>query len=345
MQKKWLVWGGLVVVAFIFIALRQPWQDHSHKKNQLIDSGKREKVRLAVANAVITAPVLIALEKDFFSQAGLEIEITGEFSSGKSSLEHMLAGKADISTPATTPIVFNSFQRRDYSIFLTYLTTYEGVKVIAHSDREIITPFDLKGKTIGMVRGTISEILLDTLLAYHKILPHEVVIKAYKGHELPEKFKLKEVDAISVWEPHAYSALTQSAETAIQLPTSQVYRIAINLAVMNDFAERHPLVLQKVIHAIDLAMNFMKEETENSQEILSRRLKLDKQLISIFWKDFQYGLSLDQLLLLTMENEARWAMKRQYIEPDKMPNYLDFILYKPLESYKPQAVTLVRKPK
>ncbi|MBU2513513.1 ABC transporter substrate-binding protein [bacterium] len=334
----------IIIFLGVLFTLAGYWFKHDDTGKEHFEeyTGQKETVRLAVAKAFITAPVLIALENNYFSDVGLQVEITGEFSSGKGSFDHMLAGKADMSTPATIPVVLNSFQRRDYSIFLTYLTTYEGIKVVARKDKQILSAADLKGKTIGMVPGTISEILIDLLLAYHKILSSEVTMKAYKGHELPGALKLNEVDAISVWEPHAYHALNLLPEMSIRISTSQVYRIAVNMAVMNDFANRHPEVLIKVIRALDKAIKYMNTETDQSQAILARKLDMDRDLVNQFWQEIDYKLSLDQLLVLTMENEARWVSKQS--EPAKeLPNYLDYIIYQPLETFDPEAVTLIRK--
>ncbi len=345
MRPIWYLAALAAVVTLSIVIFFLP-RNHleTGKKGMEFVEKHRESVRLAVADAIITAPVLIALEKDFFADAGLDVEVTGRFSSGKGSFEYMLAGKADLSTPATTPVVFHSFERSDYSIFVTYVTTYEGVKIVARQDHGIRVVEDLKGKTIGLVPGTISEILLDSLLAFNKILPEEISTKNYKGDELPGALIKGDVDAISIWEPHAHSSLTRLGKTAFKLPTSKVYRIAINMATMNDFAARHPSILVKAIHALELAISFMREKPEETMDILSDLLEIDRKLIPTFTQGIHCGLSLDQLLILTMENEARWAIRNRYLESDSLPNYLNFIRYQSLESFNPEAVTLTRKP-
>ena len=306
---------------------------------------KKEVVRLAVAKALITAPVLLALHLDYFAEEGLEVLVTGEFSSGKGSFESMLAGNADISTPATTPVVFSSFERQDYSIFATYVTTYEGIKLVARTDRGINAAMDLKNKRIGMVPGTISQILLDMFLAYNKIMLNEVVIFGLKGHELPEALISGQVDAISVWEPHANNALYKLAGSGIQIPSSQVYRIAINMAVMNDYARKHPQVLEKVVRALIKATDFIKTNNQTAKKMISEILKMDESLISNYWKESVNTVSLDQLLLVTMENEAKWAIEHKITEIKNVPNYLNYINYQAMETVNPDLVTIIREVK
>jgi ABC-type nitrate/sulfonate/bicarbonate transport system substrate-binding protein len=305
----------------------------------------KQTVRFAAASAIITAPVLLALESNYFSDEGLNIRLIGDYASGKESFEAMLAGNADISTPATTPLVFHSFERQDYSIFVTYTTTYEGIKIIARKDRGITGPEHLKGKKIGIVAGTISQLLLDTFLAYNKILPGEIETINYNdAKELPGDLKKGIIDAVSVWEPYANDARTQMKGNAIQIPTSKVYRIAVNLATMNDYADKHPDVLKKIIRVLDRSVIYLKNNPEKAQLLLAKILNIDRQRIEYLWSDITYTISLDQLLIITMENEARWVIEHKFNNRNvKIPNYLNFINYKALEELKPEAVTIIRK--
>lgn len=329
----------LIVCAFVMGVAY--WKQVPANKGNPGDTAEKQTIRMTVAKALITAPVLLALEKGYFEDEGLNVIVTGQSSSGKESFESMLAGRADFSTPATTPVVANSFQSDGYSIFVTYLTTYDGVKVIARSDSGIKTPADLAGKRIGIVKGTISQILLDTLLTYNKIFISDVEMKAYRGLELPEALLRGDVDAISVWEPYANRALNLMPGIAVQIPSQRVYRIAINMAVMNTFASENPDSLVKIIAALKRATNFLNQEPEASQSILSEILEMDKTLIADLWKDMNFEISLDQLLLLTMENEARWMIGYHTLSEADIPNYLGFINYSALMQFDTDAVTII----
>ena len=306
------------------------------------DRSNQETVRLAVTPALITTPVLLARHLNYFSEEGLNVIVMEAFSSGKGTFEAMLAGNADISTPATTPVVFNSFKRQDYSIFATYLTTYEGVKIIARTDRGINSAADLKNRRIGIVRGTISEILLDAFLTYNKILLSEVEPFPLPGDALPEAISSGQVDAIVIWEPHANNALSKLSGIGIQIPSSKIYRIAINMAVMNDFAEKHPTILEKLVRALIRATDFINHHDQEAQKLMAKILEMDPKQVADGWGDITFAVSLDQLLLTTMENEAKWAIDHQSLGTPKAPNYLDYINYQALERVNPELVTIIR---
>jgi len=83
-------------------------------------------------------------------------------------------------------------------------------------------------------------------------------------------------------------------------------------------------------------------DAEQAQEIISRRLQLDKEETAALWDDFNFDISLDKSLLVTLEDEARWAINNNLTEQRKVPDYLDFIYSVPLKKVKPQAVTLIQ---
>ena len=81
----------------------------------------REQPRLPAARVVlgcerslVTTPVWVAEHEGYFDQSGVTVTIK-EFDSGKASLSAMLAGEGlDMCTVAQTPIMFNSFKRKDF---------------------------------------------------------------------------------------------------------------------------------------------------------------------------------------------------------------------------------------
>jgi hypothetical protein len=53
-------------------------------------------------------------------------------------------------------------------------------------------------------------------------------------------------------------------------------------------------------------------------------------------------LVLDQSILVSLEDEARWAMNERLTDKKEIPNYLDFIYVDALEQAKPETVTIIR---
>ncbi|MFC1907771.1 ABC transporter substrate-binding protein [Chloroflexota bacterium] len=301
-----------------------------------------EKVTLGVETSLLPASVWVAENKGYFKEEGLDL-IIKEFNSGKSSFWAMLEGEGvDISTVAPTPIMFSSFDRQDFYIFATFAYAYEDIKVIAHRGKGITTATDLRGKKIGTPAGTTGQFVTEAFLINNGLSSSEVEVIDISPSELPDALNNNRVDAIVIWEPHGYNAQNLLGQDAVRLPSSDIYRTTFNFMVMKDFAQVHPEVLNKFLRAIDKATDFIGKRKEESQAIVAERLKLDKELMTAIWDDVIMEIFLDQSLIVTMEAEARWAIRNKLTDKTDVPNYLDYIYYDALEEVKPEAIGIIR---
>jgi ABC-type nitrate/sulfonate/bicarbonate transport system substrate-binding protein len=330
---------GVLLVIVVVILIGGYFIYYLGQKTEDYSSGT-EKVILGVETSLLPASVWIAEDKGYFGDYGLEVEIR-KFDSGKASFNDMLNNGVDISTVAPTPIMFNSFDRDDFSIFATFVSSQKDVKVIAKKDSGIETAKDLKGKKIGIVQGSTSQYFLSAFLSYRNLKDSDVETIDFSPVNLPEALNNGDVDAIVIWEPHAYNALRLLGDNAISLPATDVYDETFNFMVMNEFAQANPETLVSFISAVDKATTFIVNNKDESQSIVSERLGLDKEVMTILWDEFVYEISLTQTLILTLEDEARWAIKNNLTEKTEIPNYLDYIYFDALREVKPEAISII----
>jgi len=298
------------------------------------------KLALGVEKSLLTTAIWVAEDQKYFQDEGLGVTIH-EFGSGRLSFLAMLDGKVDVSTVAPTPVMLSSFDRDDFSIFATIVYSDNDVKVIANADRGIRTVKDLVGKRIGTPKGTTGQFFLNAFLVHNGLPASEISEVSLKPSQLPNALKSGEVDAIVIWEPTALNAKRLLKEKAVQLPSSEIYRETFNLIVMKTFQKDHPQVLERLLRAIDRATTFVWDQKTESQEIVSRRLRLDREELVALWDDFMFEISLDKSLMVTLEDEARWAIENDLTKRREVPNYLNFIYSDALKKVKPQVVTLI----
>ena len=300
----------------------------------------KDTIRLGISRSPLSAPLIIAHDKMYFKEEGAEVTVR-EYDSGKLALEGLLAGEVDVSTVAGTPIMFNSFKRQDFCILGTFAYSYHDTKMIASRDKRIEKASDLKGKRIGVNKGTTAQFFLNAFLVYNGLLISDVEIFDIGNKDLPEALKNDSVDAIAAWEPHAYTAMNLLKNRAIRLPSSKIYRTTFNVVVMKDFLKSHPEAIRKVLKAVDKASLFMKEQKEMSKTIVVKRLGKKKQALDVFWNEYTYQLFLDQALILTLADEARWAIRNNLTNKTKVPNFMEFICLDALEAVNHRAVTII----
>jgi len=331
-----IVMMAIVIFTISLYALRQAPSPPS--------TGPVEKITFGtVATGLFPALVWVAEQEGYFQHAGLDVDIRG-LSSAHIALKTMLEeGNLDIVGVAQTPVVFHSFARSDYAIIATMADSDNNHKLLARKDRGIHTPADLKGKAVGVTKGTSGQFFLDMFLLTHGINPAEVETMDLAVGALTPAFVEGHVDAIATWEPHIFQAQRLLGANAFLFDTRNTVRTKFYLVATKHFITQHPGALQKFLHAMQRAEVFMQEHNTVAMDIASRRTKTELELATIIWDDLTFRLVLDQSIIDVLETEARWVINKQFTEKTSVPNYLPFIFVDGLKAVKPRAVTIVGK--
>lgn len=305
-------------------------------------TGPVEKINFSSSLDVKNAAIYIATQKGYFQEEGLSVTIN-EIPSAKQAFINMLNGEGvDIATVAEVPIVFSSFEKKDFYIFASLGYSYDD-KIIARKDKGISTVADLKGKKVGVSgKGTSTHFFLSTLLTFNGLAQTDLEIIFMEPNLLQPALVNGTLDAVVFWEPNASKTKELLQNKAATFLNQKIYRKTFNLTVRKDFAQNHPDTIVRFLKAIDKANKFIEGNKEESQTLVAERLKLDKKELTAIWDENSKTLSLDQSLLLTMEDEARWAIANKLTDKTVVPNYLNYIYFDALEKVKPEAVTIIR---
>lgn len=281
-------------------------------------------VSIAVSTTPLSAPFYIAEAKGYFKEQGLDAKFIDTIG-GHRCLKKVLAGEADMGTVSDYPVMIQGFKRNDYAIVATFVSSDNDVKLIANHRKGIKQPADLRNKKIGTVIGSSSHYFLDRFLLFNNMSLSDVSVKHVNPEEQPAALKRGDVDALSVWEPYAYLAKNNLQKESIIFPAGEYYRETFNLVIKKDFIKNNTDMVRKVLLALTKAIDFIRNQPDAAQKLLVTRLKLDDEFIDWIWKDYEFDLTMDQSLIITLENEARWAIKNGVVKQNKMLNFLDYI--------------------
>lgn len=297
------------------------------------------ELTISSAKSILTAPVWIAENKGYFEKEGIDIKII-EYNSGKASFKAMLDGITDISTVAQTPVVFTSFERDDFYILATMVTSYNDLKILVKSDLNINTPHDLRKKRVGLTKGSTGQYFMDLYLTYHGVAKEDVELVNYAPPQLKEAIAEDNVDVIVTWEPHILKTKKLLRDKVKILPSNGIYREDFYFSASEDLVKNNPEVVEKFLRAMLRATSYISENRANSIDIISTRLNLDKLQTEEVWDSFDYQLLLDQSILSSLEDEARWAVKEKFTQSDNIPNYLDYIYTDALKKIDSKSVSI-----
>jgi NitT/TauT family transport system substrate-binding protein len=304
-------------------------------------AGPPEKVTIAYSATTDAVLAEVAHVKGYFLQEGLEVT-PHLHPYGKLALEDLLAGKADFATVAETPVMFAIMKGEKISVIATIENSDMGNAILARRDRGITTPEDLRGKRIAATLGTTSEYYLDAMLGLHGISRKDVAVVDMKAGEMADALARGDIDAVSAFSP--YTALTQKklGNNVVPFQDKNIYRWAFNVVAKQDFIRKNPGKVKKVLHALVRAEEFVRENPPETQKIVADFSGIDIGIVRAIWADTSFDVTLDQSLILALEDESRWAIDGGQTGARKIPNYLDYIYFDGLKSVKPESVRILR---
>ncbi len=299
-----------------------------------------QRVTIACATIPNSALLAVAWKKGYFAEEGLDaLPQTHPF--GKPAMEALTAGKADFATSADIPIMFSIMKGEKIAPVAVIQTSTKNETIFARKDRGISTPGDLKGKRIGMTPGTTSEFFLDSFLMTRLIGMNGVVTVPLKPEEMLPALQAGTVDAVSTWNPYVLQMQKSFGTGGVSFQDKNVYTEMFCLSSLREYAARNPEIVKKLLRALLKAEAFMAQHPDLSVELAADFLKIDRGLLAEIWGIYDFRVTLGQDLILTLENQSRWAIKSRLTPATTVPNYLEYIYLDGLLAVKPEAVTIL----
>jgi NitT/TauT family transport system substrate-binding protein len=169
-------------------------------------SDEMTTVRLnEVTHSVFYAPMYAALNLGYFTEEGLDVELTNGGGADK-VMTAVLAGQADIGLagPEACIYVLNE-GREDYPVVFAQLTKRDGSFLVGRSD-DAFQWDDLKGKTIiGGRKGGVPEMTLEYVMRQNGVVPNQdaVVDTSVQFNMMAGAFTGGNGDYVTLFEPTA----------------------------------------------------------------------------------------------------------------------------------------------
>ena len=304
-------------------------------------SGPPEKVTIAYSAATNGAVAHVAHMQGYYMKEGLEV--TARLHPyGKPALQDLLEGRADFATCGETPVVFAIMKGERVSVVATIETTNQENAIIARRDRGIGALGDLKGRKVATTLGTTMDYFLDATLGAHGIARSEVTVIDLPAEEMPDALARGDVDAISTFHPYIIPAQKKLGVSGITFQDRDIYSATFNIVAKQEFIRQNPGKVKKVLRALIRGEEFVKQNKTEAQKMVADFSGVDVSSVRQSWDVYNFNVSLDQSLLLALEDESKWAIRNRLTDSVKIPNYLDHVYLDGLASVKPKAVKILR---
>jgi NitT/TauT family transport system substrate-binding protein len=185
-------------------------------------------VRMAyLQNDIHHLALWVALEKGFFQEEDVEVEIAGIFRAGPEVMSAFVAGALDMAYVGEAPTTFAAANGTADVKVVAQVNTEGSALVVSTGSEAVRRVSDLKGKTIGVPgHATVQDFLVKKALVKAGIDPSNVNILIIKPPEMISALRTGQIDAFIAWEPYPAKAFELG--------------VGRNLATSNDIWADHP---------------------------------------------------------------------------------------------------------
>lgn len=284
MKRMWMVLGCSVAILFVVGAVVPALQAQQ----------KPLAIRLGVHTSIMGAGDVIAIRQGYFKQEGLDVEWR-RFALGKDGRDAMIAGAIDVNATAPTPFLIGVEKGIPYTAVAVNSLFCGSNHIVTLKQSDINNVGQLKGKRIGLPKGTITEYVFFTRMAPAnglKPTDFEVANIPDSKDRIPS-LVAKAVDAVALGDPLVsigeHDGIIRSLEDFCKYD-SLPFMLTVTNKVINEKPDAVVAYLRGWLHALKL----MKEEPEKAaaiygedQKSLGREVALpilDKALRRMRWE-------------------------------------------------------------
>jgi ABC-type nitrate/sulfonate/bicarbonate transport system substrate-binding protein len=299
---------------------------------------EKYSVSIAVAQSPLSAPFYVAKSINAFKDTCVSVEYD-DVIGGQRAFVKVMNGETDFGTSSDSIIAYESLAKKSFVTHAMFVQSDNDVKLMTRTSVKIDSVLDLKGKRVGVTKGTASDYFLSTLLAMDGLSVEDVELYHYKPEQLINAFSNNEVDAIVPWEPFAFKVATSLNKKVKMHNTKNLNTLSFHLISQR----ADSLLVAKaacVIEGLSKAIDYIALNPEKSKKIVRDELNLTSAFIDWVWADYIFKLGLNQSLILKIKSQATWAIEMQMTQYTEMSNIDDFIDSRAMLQVKSGAVDI-----
>ena len=234
-------------------------------------------LRVGWVFAMANAPAMIAEQKRFFAEEGLNVEIKS-FGDGPVLQQALAAGELDVAYVGAPP-VYQWFSRGLDSRILAKVNHGQAA-VISQNAGTIKSVADLRGKRLASVaKGSGMDVLLRgfVLKEHGRLDPDkDLAILPMPPGNMNAALDRNVVDAAFLWEPFVSQALLRGNSRLVldlnqSLPQYPWYVVMAPTATLKD----RPADVVKLLKAHRRAIAFLKEQPAEADQLIAQAFKLE----------------------------------------------------------------------
>jgi NitT/TauT family transport system substrate-binding protein len=297
-------------------------------------------VRLGLSRENLSALAYVADEEGIFSDHGLDVELV-EYSSSQIAYEAVVTGEVDAALCADTPIVLGALEGDLVTIIATVATDSNDIRVVARADAGISRPEDLEGKRIGTRQGTAAHFFLHNFLIVNGMSEGDVEVAFGSFEAVAHEVAAGQLDAAALRQPFISQLEEALGDEFVLFEQHGLYGKTMNLCVAPDTALADDTRAQLVRSFVDTERWLLTDTSTRAAEHVAASLDIDTDdLCDCMFSEG--AVSLSQALVMTLEDQSRWAIGSGIVADPTPFDALTLIDTQYLDAVDPDRVSVIR---
>jgi NitT/TauT family transport system substrate-binding protein len=285
------------------------------------------KVRIAFSTWTGYGPLVVAVQRGLFKKHGLDVSyhVVESASDRKAAIQ---ANQLDGAASTVDTFTRWAAQGAPIQMVLGIDFSAGGDGIVAK--KSITTVRQLKGKSVAVAPGTVSEFFFDYVLQKNGMTINDVNLKDMPDSSVSgSTFAAGKVDAAVTWEPW----LTRAAHTGfghILVSSAKYPTIIVDALVFRtDFIKAHRSAVQNFVRGYYEAVNYTKTKTGDAYKVIGKYVsETPAQVAGDLQKVPLFGLAKSKSFFGTASNHGPIFTTAQYAgnfwlrlkQINKMPN-------------------------
>ena len=304
-----------------------------------VDAQAPAKMTIATGVDPAFSQFYVAKEAGLFAKHGLDVTInTGP--SGSAMVPFLINNQVQAAYGSDLAGVIN--HNLDNNIVAvadgTYLKRWLSVVGRNVNDLE-----GLKGKKVGVAKGTGSEIFWNRLLEKKNLKAADFRIVDVEAPEMLAAIERGDIDGFAVWEPWPTRTLQSVKGTKILQDADGIFN-NINYVYMNrTWIERNRETSEKFVRALVEANDLIAKDRPAAARMVSKFLKMPLELATELMPKVDYNMAWTDRSIATIKiAEDQLAQQKKLKAP---LNYSAYVYTDLLKKVRPENVSITQMPK
>lgn len=310
------------------------------QSSQNNNSGSVKSITIGTTISEVNSLIWIAQDQDYFAANGVDVAVK-IYASGAAAIDGMLNHEVDMATGSEFAFageVLSQENIRTVGVINRSSVEY----LVGRIDKEINNVADLKGKRIGVPLKSRPEFSLDRFLYLRGIDGDEATLVDVPVVQSVDALVSGKVDAVTAWQPYVGRIRDEMGDGLVVWPTQEDQPSYTLVMCTDEWQVENPELITRFLKSLVEAESYTSSHPEAAKAIIQEKSNYSETYMTDVWPDYHFLVSLDQSLIVAMEDQARWMISNDLTTEKQVPDFSHYIYEDALKAVKPEAVNIIR---